>query len=479
MNQQATDRSTIITGERLAGLLEGWADGAHGNLAQRLAHALRSAVQSGILADGSRLPSERALGQLLAVSRSTVTAALDELRSEGVLVSRQGAGTTVRSPQVRPVAGTRVAEHFSAHAGIDLAVGNPSDVSHLPPLRIDVSDLLAVGGGPGREPLGLASLRTALAARHERRGRVTEPSQIHVTSGAHHAIALCVIAATGNGAPVAVEQTSYPGIFDILDAVGAHPVPVRCDSAGLVPEELHRLLARVSPPVLYCQTGPHNPTGTLPTPGRLRALAEVLDGHDTLVIEDCTLADLAFGGRSGPELGDLCRKATVISVGSFSKVAWDGLRLGWLRAPEHFVERTLHLRLGSDMGTSIPSQILGLELLPHLDDLAARRRATLQRTVERAVAQLRLDLPDWTVAEPAGGSVLWVELPVDDTNAYVQLARRHGVHIAPGSIALPNRSPDPHVRICVDRPWPAIEEGIRRLAQAWREHDVRPLTVPG
>lgn len=82
---------------------------------------------------------------------------------------------------------------------------------------------------------------------------------------------------------------------------------------------------------------------------------------------------------------------------------------------------------------------------------------------------LSVELPDWQFTAPAGGSVLWPELPVTDTDAYVLLARRHGVHVTPGSIATPTRGPDPHVRLCIDRPWPVVEEGIRRLSFAWRE----------
>ena len=137
------------------------------------------------------------------------------------------------------------------------------------------------------------------------------------------------------------------------------------------------------------------------------------------MIEDCALAELTFAGRLRPELADLCRRAVVVSVGSFSKVAWGGLRIGWLRAPAPFVERTMYLRLANDLGPSVPAQLIALQLLPHLDDLAAGRRAALADRVERAVARLRTDLPDWVVDEPAGGSVLWAQLPVADTGAFV------------------------------------------------------------
>ncbi|MDP8970703.1 MAG: PLP-dependent aminotransferase family protein [Actinomycetota bacterium] len=469
MISQTNSRAAVVSSDDLAALLAGWTDATHGTLPQQLAHALRRAIESGLLSAGSRLPAERAIAAALAVSRSTVTAALDELRAGGAVESRQGSGTIVRGRAARTLGGTRVGEHFSAAPGIDLAAGNPPDASHLPPLHLDVAALLAAGGGPGVQPLGLPALRAGLAQRHSAQRRVTDPDQIHVTAGAHQAIALAVGTLAAPGSPVAVEAPSYPGIFDIIDTLGARAVPVRADHAGLLPADLDRVLTRYRPPALYIQTGPHNPTGRVPRPGRLRALAEVCDRHEITVVEDCALADLAFAGRLRPELADLCRRAVVASVGSFSKVAWGGLRIGWLRAPAPFVERTMNLRLGGDLGPSVPAQLLALQLLDHLDDLAAQRRTHLAASAERARALLRAELPDWRVTAPAGGSVLWPELPLGDTGAYVLLARRHGVHVTPGSIATPDRGPDPHVRICVDRPWPLVEEGIRRLHLAWRE----------
>jgi DNA-binding transcriptional MocR family regulator len=234
-----------------------------------------------------------------------------------------------------------------------------------------------------------------------------------------------------------------------------------------MPAALERALGSVK--VVYLQNGPHNPTGRAPASGRRRELAAILDRHRACVIEDSTLADLNFAGRVRPELADLCRHATVASVGSFSKVAWAGLRIGWLRAPAPLVVRTLHLRLASDLGPSVPSQLLVLNLLPHLDEMAAERCASLAETAAQTVERLAADFPDWRVETPDGGSVLWVELPVDDSGPFTQVARRYGVTVAPGSVARVGRAADPHIRICIDRPWPLIDAGLQRLQLAWRD----------
>lgn len=88
----------------------------------------------------------------------------------------------------------------------------------------------------------------------------------------------------------------------------------------------------------------------LATRSRLRDLASILDRHDAVVVEDSALADLTFSGRVRPELADLCRHAVVASVGSFSKVGWGGLRIGWMRAPAPLIARTMHLRIAGDLG---------------------------------------------------------------------------------------------------------------------------------
>ncbi len=459
----------LPTDAQLLGMLGDWSAEGHGGLARRLAQALRTAVSSGIVAGGARLPPERQLAQLLSVSRSTVTAAFDELRAEGLVTSRQGRGTEVVGEADPTTTGDRVAGHFVTRgAGIDLAAIVPTDGSHLPPMTIRTEDLVAAQGQLA--PYGLSSLREALAQRHGTFGRITGADQIQVTHGAHHAIALTVDALVRPGAAVAIEDPAYPGILDLVDHRRGRPVALPIRAGGPDPQELCTLLQRERPALVYLQTGAHNPTGHVMGPARRRALAQVLDEHgDTVLIADNTLADLVFDGRPGPEFDELCRVVPVVTIESFSKVAWAGLRIGWLRATGTVADRIGRVRVANDLGPSVPSQLLALQMLPGYEGIAALRRRRLAATVERCVDHMAEVFGDWSVVAPAGSSAIWPELPVADTLAFVALARRHGVHVTPGSAHVVGSGVDSHIRFCVDRPPAHVDEGLDRLATAWRD----------
>lgn len=457
----------------LVAMLEGWAVTGHGSLPRRLAHAVRHLIDSGAAPPGWRIPPERKLATQLALSRTTVTQALDELRAEGLLRSVQGSGTYVAGRASAASFGTRIADHLSSGAGIDLAKGDAPDLSHLPPVTLEMWQMNKTCGGASVNTAGLPTMREAVADLYTSGGAATKPrttdaNQIHVTAGSHQATSLLVSSLAPRGAAIAVAEFSYPGLFDIFDRCEVDAVPVRLDRAGMSPRSLDEVLTRHGPALLYFQVGPQIPTGQATSASRIGELASIVDRHDVTVIEDTTLAGLSFDGTAHA-LADHCRVATVVSTGSLSKTCWSGLRVGWIRGPLPIIEGTIYRHLGFDLGPSVPSQLLALQLLPHLDDITTERRRRLQAVVEGALEHLADAIPEAVVVPPAGGSIVWVEFPVRDSADLVNMARRYSVRVAPGSIHTADKTPGPYVRIDVDRPAGVVREGIDRLARAWRE----------
>jgi len=474
-----------VTPEDIAGLLGDWPARGSGSLAARLAFSLRSRILADLLPAGATLPPERALASALAVSRATLVAALDLLRSEGLVVSRQGSATRVASlGPGRAATGPTMAARLlgAAERGINFGISAPPAAAALPPLAVTSEDLLAAVPAHGYEPAGLPVLRAAVAARHSAAGLPTSVEEVQVTHGAQHAIDLALAALCEPGDAVAVEDPTYPGVLDVIAARRLRPVFLGADGRGPTAAGLEDAARTHGARVAFLLPAVHNPTGRVLDPGRRQALARALDRLGMTAIEDNTLADLTFphagpgGAEPGrpPELAALCRRAMVLSVETTSKVAWGGLRVGWLRAPAGVIERSVGQRTSGDLGCSVPAQLLALQLLDHYDDLIAARRLALQHSAARFSALLAGAIPGCTFDAPAGGLSLWVRLPGGaDAAAFASRALRHGVSVAPGRFASPAHGHD-HLRLCHDRPDEELVEGTARLAAAWSEITTRP-----
>ena len=160
----------------------------------------------------------------------------------------------------------------------------------------------------------------------------------------------------------------------------------------------------------------------------------------------------------------------VLAAGSLSKVAWGGLRTGWVRGPAAFVDSLGRLRAATDFGASVLPQVVAARVLDDLPALAARRRDVLRSRRDVAQEELARCLPEWSWTEPEGGLSLWIRLPGGNADAFVQVALRHGVDVTPGSAHAVGSGCDDFLRLSYGPTPDVLREGITRLAAAWREH---------
>jgi DNA-binding transcriptional MocR family regulator len=470
---------------RLAAVLGNWSRGS-GPLYGGLAAGLRRAVARGDLPPGTRLPAERALAATLLVSRGTVVAAYDELRLAGVLDSRQGSGTWVRPDAPRPAGllhdaapaaqARRLAGRLLDRSAdtIDLAVsavsgldGLPEDLFRMP----DLATLERLGGGHGYQPLGMPALRERIAGYHRREGLPTVPGQVAVTAGAQQAIALVGQLLVRPGDAVVVEVPAYPGALDVLTRLGARVVPVPAGEPWSRTGALRAAVERNAARLVYLAPACANPTGRVTSEARRREAARIADEREVYVLEDNSLADVVLSGRRLPPVAAYSRSGRVLTVGSLSKVGWGGLRIGWVRGPDAFLDALGRMRAALDLGPSALPQVVGIRVLDDLERLATTRRALLRERLDVAQDELARLLPSWTWDEPDGGLSLWARLPAGDADELVQAALRHGVDVTPGSAHSVDGAFDDRVRLSCAVPVPVLREGITRLAAAWREYE--------
>ncbi len=451
-------------------------------LHRRLARAIAAAVATGVLPAGATLPAERSLARALAVSRSTVTLALNDLRADGVLESRQGSGTRVRGAKASKRPGATVLpgllEERAALDVIDLAASTPADPAALPQVDVDMDALVRAGSRHGYTPAGLPALRDAVAERLTLGGLPTTIDQVLITNGAQHGLALALNLLGQPGERVLVDEPTYPGMLDLLGSRGLEGVGLPRVAGAIDPIGLRRLVRQHDIGLAYLQTSVHNPTGWTADDWEFRQLARVCDELELTVLEDLVLADLRYDGSLPAPIAARTRRATVLVIGSLSKLGWGGLRIGWMRAPATILDRLVRARLADDLGSSVPSQLIAAGVLANFDQVAGVRQATLRSRADLAHRAITEAMPSWRPIEPKGGLSLWIQLPAAVAEPLAQRAKAHGVAIATGvSASIDGRFAD-HVRICFDRPEDQLIEGIRRLAQAWTDVTDGPAGVP-
>jgi GntR family transcriptional regulator/MocR family aminotransferase len=324
-----------------------------------LYESLRRAILDGKITAGDRLPSSRALAQELDVSRNTVVAAISQLTVEGYLVSHVGSGTFVsdnlsqvnlarqQAPAKRghgtqlSSRGRALAETFCA-SELEVQPFTPgiADFSAFPVQlwqrlqnkywRMTYPEMLDYSGSGGYAPL-----RRAIA-NHLRmfRSVLLDPSQVLITSGTQQSLELCAQLLADHGDTVWLEDPAYWGAVKAFMATGLklHPIPV--DQEGMAPGPAD---AAHAPRLVYLTPSHQYPTGAVMSLARRHVLLAAARKHDGWILEDDYDSEFRFTGPPLSSLEGLDQEGRVLYMGSFSKVMYPGLKLGYLVVPKPMV----------------------------------------------------------------------------------------------------------------------------------------------
>lgn len=348
-------------------------------LAVQLADALRDAASAGHLRGGDRLPSTRALGERLGVSRTVAAAAYEQLHAEGWIVGKHGSGTyvTTSPPAGRGRHGPGVEPDDETDDLVDLTPGTPwaegidraawrrawRAASDAPPL----SRAYRAGLGDYRQVIAEHLLR--------HRGLDAGTSSVIATGGTTSAVVELAGTVLRRGDVVAVEEPGYQRAVNAFAEAGIRVVPVLVDEEGLRPDTVPSGVDAV-----YCSPAHQYPMGARLSATRRVALVERARAEGFLLVEDDYDGELRFDVAPLPLLAGMAPDV-VAHLGTTSKILTPTLGAGWLVAPPRVTSAVLRYRDRTGTRPSPAGQRVLVELARHGD--LGRHLRKLRRELAR------------------------------------------------------------------------------------------------
>jgi GntR family transcriptional regulator / MocR family aminotransferase len=430
-------------------------------LHRQLYEALRRAMLDGKLGAGERLPSSRDLAQDLNLSRNTVVAAINQLSVEGYLESRVGSGTYVNDNVPRVNAGAAARPHArgaptpapgrlstrgqalaSTFCATQLEVQpftpGIADFSAFPLTlwqrlqnkhwRMTYPDMLDYNDSGGYAPLRRAIADYLRVFRSVQ----LDADQVIVTTGTQQSLELCARLLADHGDTVWVEDPAYWGAAKAFMATGLaiHPVPV--DDEGIHPGAADT----AHPPKLIYLTPSHQyPTGAVMSLARRHQLLSTARAHGAWVLEDDYDSEYRFSGPPISSLEGLDVDGRVLYMGTFSKVLYPGIKLGYLIVPKTLVAAFKQAHYDLNRPGQMPLQAALAEFIEMGHFSSALRRAR-QSYGERRAALLEALKPvltqDTYISGAEQGLHLCLRLPAPvDDKALAQRIAQQGLTVRP------------------------------------------------
>jgi 2-aminoadipate transaminase len=471
----------------------------------QIVNYVRQLIETDVLKPGVKLPATRELAIDLGVDRATIVTAYDELVAQGLAIAHVGQGTFVAAHAPRGAPDHRDAieaertvgeinwrQCFSRAARLN-ANWRPPDVSAY---RANGDTISFAGGMPdsslfpinafrqvmnevlrteGQALLqyspasGYPPLRRYLADYLVRKGIVVTEADILIVNGSQQGLDLVARTLLDPSDRVVVEGPSYPGALQIFRAYQAEVLTVPVGDDGIRRDLLDGLMHRLAPKCIYVMPTFQNPTGaTVSLEGRRELLAMAAKAQ-VPIIEDDFHHELHYDGAPVIPLRGLDRKGLVIAIGTFSKILFPGLRVGWIIAPPEVMERLVVAKRVSDFHTSalIQAAIYHFCRRRLLDRHMERMRLEYRRRRDILMQALSRHCPPhvtWT--RPQGGFSLLVTLPPGlDTQSLLPEAASAGVLYTPGTLFYADGGGRNQLRLSFSEvPAQQIEAGVQRLS---------------
>ncbi len=427
-----------------------------------MAQGLEEQIQRGTFRLGDQVPSVRELSRQHRVSVSTVLQAYFWLENRGWIEARPKSGFYVRLPLEKMSPEPAYRQVLCKPVAVDTGelilevmqgcAGSPRHVSFsaatlsadcLPLHRINTIIRQISRQKPAHSagydmPPGSLGLRQQIAKRSVTAGCNFLPQDVSITCGAMEGLNLCLRAIARPGDVIALETPTYFNVIQAIESLGMKAIEIPTHSrTGMDLDALENAIKKHHVRGVISMTNCHNPLGYILPDDLKKALVELLARYEVPLIEDDVYGDLAFAHDRPRSAKSFDRNGLVIVCGSFSKTISPGLRVGWIHT-DRYRAKIEQLKFISSIASPSLSQLVVESFLKSggYDRHLRRLRMMLQQQVHSVSQAVAKYFPEGTrISRPAGGYVLWVELPKRiDAVAVYRKALAHGISISPGPI---------------------------------------------
>ena len=330
-------------------------------------------------------------------------------------------------------------------------------------------DLLQYGS-----PLGYGPLREFIAEQMRLHSISISADEIMITIGAQNAIELLLKLLARPGVGVAFETPTYARAIDIFKLSNVKMIGVSMNRDGMDLDQLENFLSQESPVMIYTIPNFHNPTGITTKQSHRERLLRICERYEVPLVEDGFEEEMKYFGKAVLPIKSMDHLGVVIYIGTFSKILFPGLRIGWIAADKVCIDRLVPIQRASILSGNLLDQAaldrfcrLGYYDL-HIKRMHRIYRKRMQTALKAIKSTLSQKQIEWT--QPAGGYTIWVRLKgirMSEAEIIYHILD-HGVMTLPGSSHFYGPSNGIYLRLSIAHlDEPDIEEGIRRLGSCF------------
>lgn len=474
-------------------------------LFRQVVDQIKEMIDNNTLRQGDKLPSTRQFAKQLGVSRTTIYHAYEELWSLGYIESRPGSYSIVldrkkvvtlnNRKRKKRIDWNKISAFNCDHLVYLLNKQNKGKehdntidfVTLCPDPRLSPTEefrkclnRLLVNEGATHlqcdDPMGFKPLREFIIDQMRYHSMYVTSDEILITNGAQQAIDLILKLLVVPGGNVITESPTYFLIIPLLKYYNAKIVGIPVDENGMKLDTLKEFIQTNHPALIYTIPNFHNPTGITTSQSHRQELLSICEKNRIPLVEDGFVEEMKYFGKSVLPIKSMDQYNIIFYIGTFSKVLFPGLRIGWIAADRECIRKLCAIKFSQDITSNRLSQAaLNYFCREGYYELHIRRMHRIyRRRMQTALRAAKEYIPHdyFSYTSPSGGYLIWVE--GKNTGLREEELIRHinkrGVAVLPGRLFFPEPSDTIGFRISIaQRDENEIEEGIKRIGNTLRD----------